>query len=156
MPILGSCTLFTFVHLPWIHFPHNIEVTITCFPQIPHGSTLLTDTSHSVPLTTIFVFPRFTFSPLLSNASFYFQNFSLSPSIVSLIRTKSSRYNISLIKPFLTFSVTTSTTIAKTNSNNMDPWCTPTFTSFFNCFHETFSFAICSWPIGCDALMFKS
>ena len=61
--------------------------------------------------------------------SFHFQNFSLSPSIVSLIKTKSSAYNISLIKPFLTLSVTTSTTIAKTNGDNTDPWCTPTSTS---------------------------
>ena len=41
-------------------------------------------------------------------------------------------YNISLIKPFLTFFVITSTTIANTNSDNMDPWCTPTFTSNFS------------------------
>ena len=125
-------TLLTLAHLPCFHLPHfthNTEFAVTRFPQMPHGSILRTVTSPSAPLTNTFVFPRFTFSPLLSNASFYFQNFSLSPSIISLIRTKSSAYNISLIEPLLTLSVTTSTTIAKTKGDNMDPWSTPTFTS---------------------------
>ena len=48
-------TLFTFAHLPWIHFlpfTHNMEFAISSFSQIPHGSALLTVTSPSAPLTT--------------------------------------------------------------------------------------------------------
>ena len=100
--------LFTLTYLPWIHFPHfphNTEFAITHFPQIPHGSTLLTDTSPSALLTL----PEVHRQPLALECLLHFQKFSLSSSIVSLVRTKSFKYNMSLIKPFLTFSVTTST-----------------------------------------------
>ena len=54
------------------------------------GSTTTTTT------TIILVFTKVTLIPLLSKASFHFENLSLSPSIVTLIRTKSSAYINSL------------------------------------------------------------
>ena len=49
--------------------------------------------------TITLVFPRLTFKPLLSKASFHFKSLSLSHSIVSLIRTKLSAYSNSLNTP---------------------------------------------------------
>ena len=56
-------------------------------------------------------------------------NLFLSPSIISLIRTKSSAYSNSLSTPSLTNSVTTSTTTAKRKGDSTVPWSIPTFTS---------------------------
>ena len=52
-------------------------------------SLLLSNVSFSFPLTINFVFPRLTFIPLLSNASFLSSKFSLNSSTVFPIRTKS-------------------------------------------------------------------
>ena len=96
------CTLYTI-----------IEFAITLLPHLAHGSTLLLSTSPFEPLTITLVFLRFTFSPLLSNASFHFKNFSFRFSVLLLIKTKSSTYKILLINPSLAFSEITSTAIAK-------------------------------------------
>ena len=69
-------------------------------------------TSPSDPHTITFIFSRFTFSPLLSNALLHFKNLFFRSSVVSLITTKSSVYKTSFIKPSLAFSVTISVTIA--------------------------------------------
>jgi len=71
------------------------------------------------------IFPMLTFIPLLSNTAFHFCKFSLWSSIVSAVNTKSSAYRISFSILFLALPVTTSTTIAYSNADNTDPWCTP-------------------------------
>ena len=96
--------LLTPAHLLWNHFPHCTHKTELVFtPKLltPHGSTLLLDMPSFVmlPLTITLAFPMLTFNPLLSKASFHFRNLSLSPSSVSLIRTKSSTYSNSLSAP---------------------------------------------------------
>ena len=80
-------------------------------------------------LTNTLVFPRLTYKPLLAKASFHL---FLSPTIVSLIRTKSSAYSNSLSATSLANSVTTSTTTTKRKGDRIDPWCIPTLTTNFS------------------------
>ena len=129
-----SKTILTPAHLLWVHLPHcthNTELAFTLKLQTPHGSTLLLDMSSSVmpPQTIPLVFSRLTFKPLLSKASLHYKNLFLSPSIVSLIRSKSSAYSNSLSAPSLANSVTKSTTTAKKKGDSTDPWCILTLTS---------------------------
>ena len=80
------------------------------------------------PQTITLVFPNLTFKSLFSKASFHFKNLFLSPSIVSLIRNKSSAY----INSPLANSVTTSATTAKRKGDSTDPWFIHTLTSTFS------------------------
>ena len=83
-----------------------------------------------MPLLTItLVFPRLTFKPLLSKAYFHFMNLFVSPSIASLIRTKSSAYSNSFSAAPLAKAVMTSTTTARRKGGSTDPWCITTLTS---------------------------
>ena len=102
---------------------------MTLLPQTPHGSILLLNSSPSDPPTITFVLLVLTFKPLLSSASFKFQNLCFKSTLVSLLRTKSSAYSTSLITLFLAFSVITSTTTANNSSDSTDLSWTPTFTS---------------------------
>ena len=97
------------------------ELTFTLQVKRPHGSTFLVD----VLSQTLNNIKHLTLKPLLSKDSFHFKNLFLSPSIVSLIRTKSSSYSNSLSTHILSNLVTTSTTTAKGKGDSTDPWCLP-------------------------------
>ena len=105
LPNLG--VLFTFSHLPWIHFlhfTHKTEFAITRFPQIPHGSTLLT----FCPTHYQFCLPEVQIQPLTLECDQSFHCFTRPNQVI----------RVHLIDHIsLTFSVTTSTTIAKTNGS---------------------------------------
>ena len=78
----SGVTIFT--HLPCIHPPHcthNTELTFALKLLTQHESALLFDKPSCVkPLLTItLVFPRLSFKPLLSKASFHFENLSRVP-----------------------------------------------------------------------------
>ena len=78
------------------HTTHNGVLAFTLNLQTPHGSTLLLGIpSFVIPPFTL-VFPRLTFKPLLSKASFHFIELYLSASMVSLIKARSSACNNSL------------------------------------------------------------
>ena len=115
--------IFTNAHLPWIHLlhcRHKTESAYTRKLQNRNGSTLLLDAPSFVILllTITLVFQRLAFTNLLSKASFHYKNVFLSPSIVSLIRSKSSAYCYSLSAPSLGNNITTSTTNAKGKGDN--------------------------------------
>ena len=98
---------------------HNTELAMTLLPQTPHGSISLLNSSPSDPFTVTFIFLVLTFKPLLSSASFQFQNLSFKSSMVSLMRTRSSAYNNSLTTLLLAFSVM-STTIVNNDGDSKD------------------------------------
>ena len=80
-----------------------------------------------MPLLTInLVFPRLAMNLCSQKSPSILRTH---PSIVSLIRTKTSAYSNSLSAPCQANSVTTSTTIAKRKGDSTDPWCIPTLTS---------------------------
>ena len=108
------------IHIP--HYTHKIELAFTLKLQTQHGSTLLLNKPSFVMPQLIItpVFPRLTFKPLLSKASFHFKNSFLSPSIVSLIRTKSTAYSNCHNTPTPATSAITSTTTIKRKSNSTD------------------------------------
>ena len=107
-------TFFNFKHLPRIHKSHCTEFTVTLLSHILHGSIPLCIASPSDLHTITFVFSRFIFNPLLSNALLHFRNFYFGFFVISFISAKSSADKPSFTKPFTAFSVTTSTTIATT------------------------------------------
>ena len=126
-------TIFNLAHLPWINLPHcthKAEFAFALKLQTPHGSILLLDKpSFVMPLLSItLVFSRLSSKPLLSTASFHFKNLLLSPSIVSLIGTKSSACKSHLAQP-LAISVMISITTAKRKGDSTDPWCISALTS---------------------------
>ena len=103
----------------FLHFTHNTELPLLASHRyhmdLPYRYFTFCPTHYH------FCLPKVHVQPLALKCLLPFPE--LLPqslrSIASLIKTnQSSAYNISLIKPFLTFSVTTSTTIAKTNGNN--------------------------------------
>ena len=120
-------TPLTPAYQPWIHPPHckhKTELAFTIKPQTPHGSTLLLDMPSLVmPTQTMTLdFPQITLKLMISKASFQFKNLFLSPSVVSLIRTKTSACSNSLSASSLANSVTISTTTAKRKGDSTDPW----------------------------------
>ena len=125
--------LFTPAHLQLIHLPYctqNTELAFTLQLQTQHELTLFLDMLSFVLqlLTITLVFSRLTFKPLLSRASFHFENSFLNPLIISP-RYKSSAYSNSLSAPYLANSVTTSTTTAKGKGDSSDPWSIHTLAS---------------------------
>ena len=108
-----------FLHHAWVG---GLWVTVgNLFLDVDHKAspciTLMSDCTEIsgilLLLTITLVFPRLTFKPLLSKASFHLRNLPLNPLIVSLIRTKSSACNSSVSAPSLADTMTTSATNAK-------------------------------------------
>ena len=118
IPEMFAVTLFIQAHLSWNHLPHcahKAELAFSPKLQTPHGSILPLDKPSFLisPLTTIFYFPKLTFNPLLSDASFHFMSIFLRPSIALLVKNKLSAYSNSLNVLSLANSVIASTTTAK-------------------------------------------
>ena len=119
------------MHLAWTHLQHavhNTESDVTRVPHTPQGCILLSNVSSSIPFTIIFVFPKLTLIPLLSNASFHSSKVSLNSSIVSPLGPNRLHKEFPSFSLSLHFPLLQSITIANNKGHNTDPWCTPTFT----------------------------
>ena len=94
-----GATLFIPAHLSWIHLPHcrhKAELAPKIKPQTPHVSTFRRAIPCQAATDHYLGLPKANIQILLSKASFHYKNVFLSPSIVSLIWTKSLTYRNSL------------------------------------------------------------
>ena len=82
----SGVTIFTPAILLWIHLTHcthKTELAFTLKLQIPDRSTLLSEKPSFImlPLTITMLFPKLTFKPLLSKASFHLMKLFMSPQL---------------------------------------------------------------------------